>query len=59
MCVALLRIAHIVVNAFEFGEKGHGQVAILQDDPGAILESFVDHAHGDGSLALAERYALY
>ena len=45
----------VFANALELLEPGDEQVAVLQENPIALLRSFLDELNCFGSLALAER----
>ena len=40
------------------GHPGDRQVAVLQEDPGSLLLSSLNHANGNGPLALSKRQGV-
>ena len=46
--------AEVLADLLQGGHPGHGQVAVLQAHPGALLHGHLDHAGSDGTLVLAQ-----
>lgn len=44
-----------LTNALQRQHPGSGQVAVLQNYPGALFDTILNHTHGDGTLALTQR----
>ena len=44
----------LLANLLERGHPGDGEVAVLEDHPGALLLRRLEHVDGDGALALPE-----
>lgn len=44
-----------LADSLQCGHPGCGQVTVLQNHPGAVRDTRLDHFHGDGTLALAQR----
>ena len=56
--MTLSKISTEKTDLLESGHPGLGEMAVLEEDPGAVPDAVLHHLHGDRTLPLPQRQRL-